>query len=82
MTQQPRRQQWQQQPTALTPSLLTKGEDHRNAAEMTSSPPPPLLIPLALAESHARPGDLDRSKVASRIINPSVACRHIFGGGR
>jgi hypothetical protein len=44
-------------------------------------PPPALLIPLALAEFHARPGDLDRSKGASRIIKPSIASRHIFGGG-
>jgi hypothetical protein len=44
-------------------------------------PPPPLLIPSALAEFHARLGDLDRSKVASWIIKPSIANRHIFGGG-
>jgi hypothetical protein len=44
-------------------------------------PPPPLLIPSATAEFYARPGDLNRSKVASRIIKPSVASRHIFGGG-
>jgi hypothetical protein len=43
--------------------------------------PPPLLIPSASAEFHPRPGDLDRSKVASRIIKLSVASRHIFGGG-
>ncbi len=44
-------------------------------------PPPALLIPSALAEFHARPGNLDRSEVASRIIKPSVVSRHIFGGG-
>ena len=44
-------------------------------------PPPPLLIPSASDEFQACPGDLDRSKVASRIIKPSVASRHIFGGG-
>ncbi len=80
-TQQPRRRQRQQQPTVLTSSSSKKGEDHRNATATTSSPPPSLLIPSASTEFHARPGDLDRSEVASRIIKPSVASHHIFGGG-
>jgi hypothetical protein len=76
--QQLQRQQWQHQPTPLMLSLSTKGGQCRS----NNVPPPTLLIPSASAKVHAPPGNLDRSKVASRIITPSVASCHIFGGGQ
>jgi hypothetical protein len=91
VTQQLRQQQRQQQPTTSSLSLLsllsTTGGDQSNATAMMSSPPalPPLLLllllPLASAKFHARPGNLDLSKGASRIIKPSIANHDIFGGG-